>query len=175
VGESPPMSTLLACEDCVGTSDSDGPLFGGYADTSGESLKVPMVDFPLGTDRDELVFGCPAEDGSLLGATLLKDFEQTPMSSQFTSVAALPLEEVQAEIVWNSAPVMGLLKQGFLGPRSPSPAPSSLGCKTIPVNGSVSSPTSEVSGLLFSLSSTHVHVAIGVFLEGEGEGHQTAA
>jgi hypothetical protein len=40
---------------------------------------------------------------------------------------------------------MGLLRRGFLGPRSPSLAPSSLGCKAAPVNGSVSSPISEVS------------------------------
>jgi hypothetical protein len=65
-------------------------------------------------------------------------------------VAALPLEEVQVEVVWNSTPVTGLLRRGFLGPRSPSPAPSSLGCKAVPVNGSVSSPTPEVSQVCFS-------------------------
>jgi hypothetical protein len=60
-------------------------------------------------------------------------------------VAALPLEEAQVEVVWNFALVMGLLRQGFLGLRSPSPTPSSLGCKAAPVNGSVSSLTPEVS------------------------------
>jgi hypothetical protein len=67
-------------------------------------------------------------------------------------VAALPLEEAQVEVVRNSAPVMGLLRRGFLGLRSPSPAPSSLGCKAALVNGSVSSPTPEVSQVCSSPS-----------------------
>jgi hypothetical protein len=81
LGESPLLSTLLACEDCLGASDGDGPLLGDMPIPPASSLEVPVVDFPLGTDRDESVFGCPAEDGSSLGATLLKDSEQTQVSS----------------------------------------------------------------------------------------------
>jgi hypothetical protein len=81
LGESPPLSTLLACEDSVGASDGDGPLLGDMPIPPTSSLEVPVVDFPLGTDRDESVFGCPAEDGLLLRAVLLKDSEQTPVSS----------------------------------------------------------------------------------------------
>jgi hypothetical protein len=51
----------------------------------------------------------------------------------------------QAEVVRNPAPVIGLLRRGFLGLRSPSLAPSSMGCKATPVNGSVSSLILEVS------------------------------
>ena len=66
-------------------------------------------------------------------------------------MAALSLEEAQADVVLNSAPVMGLLRRGFLGSRSPSPAPS-LGCKATPVNGFASSPTPEVSQVCSSPS-----------------------
>jgi hypothetical protein len=86
-----------------------------------------VVDFLLCTVRDELIVGCPAKDGSL------NDFELTSLVS------------TQVEVVRNPAQAMGLLRWGFLGPRSPSPAPSSLGCKAAPVNGSVSSPIPEVS------------------------------
>jgi hypothetical protein len=90
------------------------------------ALEILVVDFPLGTDRDESIVGCPAEDG------LLNDSELTsPVSTQ-------------AEVVRNPAQAMGLLRRGFLGPRSPSPALSSLGCKAAPVDGSVSSPIPEV-------------------------------
>ena len=81
VGKPPPLSMLLACKDCVGASDGDGPSLGDMPIPLASSLEVPVVDFPLGTDRDESVFGCPAEDVSLLGAALLKDSEQTPASS----------------------------------------------------------------------------------------------
>jgi hypothetical protein len=67
-------------------------------------------------------------------------------------MAALPLEEAQAEVVRNFAPAMGFLRRGFLGPRSPSPAPSSLGCKAAPVNGSISSSIPEVSQVCSSPS-----------------------
>ena len=81
LGESPPLSTLPACKDCVGALDGNGPSLGDMPIPLVSSLEVPVVDFPLGMDRDESVFGCPAEDGSLLGVALLKDSEQTLVSS----------------------------------------------------------------------------------------------
>jgi hypothetical protein len=127
VGESPPLSMLPACEVCVGKSDGDGPSMGEPIPLAGalevppvSALEIPVVDFPLGTDRDEAIVGCPAEDGSLIDSELT-----SPVSTQ-------------AKVVRNPAQAMGLLRRGFLGPRSPSPALSSLGCKAAPVNGSVS-------------------------------------
>jgi hypothetical protein len=128
VGVSPLLSMLPECEVCVAESDGDGPSMGEPIPLAGalevppvSALEILVVDFPLGTDRDELIVGCPVEDG------LLNDSELTsPVSTQVV-------------IVQNLAQAMGLLRQGFLGLRSPSPAPSSLGCKAAPVNGSVSS------------------------------------
>jgi hypothetical protein len=134
MGESPPLSMLPACEVCVGKSDGDGPSMGEPIPLAGalevppvSALEIPVVDFPLGTDRDEAIVGCPAEDGSLIDSELT-----SPVSTQ-------------AKVVRNPAQAMGLLRRGFLGPRSPSPALSSLGCKAAPMNGSVSSPIPKVS------------------------------
>jgi hypothetical protein len=55
LGESPPLSTLPVFEVCVGTSDGEGPPLGDVPILPASSLKVPMVVFPLGTDRDESV------------------------------------------------------------------------------------------------------------------------
>jgi hypothetical protein len=57
LGESPPLSTLLAFEVCVGASDGKGPSLGDVPILPASSLKVPMVVFPLGMDRDESVPG----------------------------------------------------------------------------------------------------------------------
>jgi hypothetical protein len=64
VSKSPPLSMLPACEDCVGALDGDGPSLGIVPIPSASSLGVPVVGFPLGTDRDASVVGCSAEDGS---------------------------------------------------------------------------------------------------------------
>jgi hypothetical protein len=72
LGESPPLSTLLVCEVCVGELDGDGPLMGEPIMPAGalevppvSALEIPVVDVPLGMVRDESIVGCPAEDGSL--------------------------------------------------------------------------------------------------------------
>jgi hypothetical protein len=59
VGKSPLLSMLLAWEVRVGESDGDGPLMGEPILLAGalevplvSALEIPVVDFPLGTDRD---------------------------------------------------------------------------------------------------------------------------
>jgi hypothetical protein len=49
------------------------------------------------------------------------------------SAPAPSLEEAPAESVWNSAPVMGFLRKGFFGLRTPPSASSSLDYKDAPV------------------------------------------
>ena len=143
LGESPPhageleFSTLPAFEGCLGASDvwrpaGDGSSLGAMPIPPVSSLAVTVVAFPLGKDRE----GClgSLDDESSSGVALLKEPEPTPsVSPQASSVVDFPLKEAQAESGRNFAPAMGLLRRGFLGPRSPSPASSSLGCKVATV------------------------------------------
>jgi hypothetical protein len=66
LGESPPLSMLPACKVCVGELDDDGPLMGEPIPPAGalevplaSALEILVVDFPLGTNRDESIVGCP--------------------------------------------------------------------------------------------------------------------
>jgi hypothetical protein len=100
----------------------ESPLHTGELEFS----TLPAFEGGLGASDD----GRLVEDGSASGAVLLNEPETTP---QVSSVADFPLKEAQAESGWKSAPVMGLLRRGFLGPRSPSPASSSQGYKVVTV------------------------------------------
>jgi hypothetical protein len=104
-------------------------------------------DFPLGTDRDKSIVGCPAEDGSLNDSELT-----SPVSTQ----AEVVRNPAQAGISRSKIPFAGPFFSGLQG------CSGGWLC-FFPYSGGV-------SGWLFSLGGIHVHVASGVFPEGEG-GH----
>jgi hypothetical protein len=145
------------------------------------SLAATMVTFPLGKEGEgrlgALEDGCPAKDGSFPRAESSMVSEPTiSVSDQTTSVVLYsPGRDREdsvpalAESTRNSAPTMRFLRQGFFGPRSPSPASSSLVCKdapikdigtSVPVNGLIrrgffgSSPASSKSPMVTQVCSS---------------------
>jgi hypothetical protein len=142
LGEALPLPVSTMDGGCLGASIGDQSSSGTVPFPPASSLTVTMAAFPLGKEREGRLGA--SEEGFSLGADMLKDSEPTiPVHSQTSSVVthslgredsapAPMLGEAPAEFVRNSAPVMGFLRRGFFGPRTPS-ASSSLDCKDAPV------------------------------------------
>jgi hypothetical protein len=169
------LSSLPVYEGCLGASDvwcsaKNGSSSGAEPTPPMRTLADSVVALPLGKDWEGSLGASDVKDRSSSKAALLTELELTPLvSSQATSEVAYPLgrdredhvlslelKEAQAESVRNSAMAMGLLRRGFLGPRSPSLSFFSLGCKAAPVKakGNSASENGLIRRGFFGSSST---------------------